>query len=163
MHVVVARVGDTLGVTVDLTSAMNAPAVATFNVHAVPVSLQGVTVAGGGDGGRVGPSAAPTSIVPVVEDEWENLDYNPVLSALDLGMAWNGVVQDAVVEVPAKSSVEHSLSLVCWTPGWFKIELSDVRIHETASEPGSASVSVVTAARPTNVRVLPAFLRVVER
>ena len=165
MYVVVARVGDTLGVTVDLTSAMNAPAVATYNVHAVPVSLQGVAVAGGGDGGRVGPSAAPTSIVPVVEDEWENLDYdyNPVLSALDLGMAWNGVVQDAVAEVPAKSSVEHRLSLVCWTPGWFKIELSDVRIHETVSEPGSASVSVVTAAGPTNVRVLPAFLRVVER
>lgn len=167
MPVVVARVGDTLGVTVKLSSTMNVPCQAKYNVRALPITLQARNVDTINTVDTVDSvdshATYSSSIVPVVDEGWEHVDYD---AALDLGMAWNGLVQDAVAELPAKGTATHGLSLSCWTPGWFKLELFDVRIHDIQAAHGTelgqfVSLSVVSAsAAMTNARVTPAFLHV---
>ena len=159
MPVVVARVGEALKVAVELKSDICTPCAATYSVWAEPVVLRAI---GGED--KASPASGDSSemaILPVVEEGWERD------SALDLGMAWNGVVRDATLQVPAGGTAIQRLSLSCWQPGWYRLELSDVRIHDTIeSKPEgglgcvSTSLSAVSAAPGTSPRVIPAFLLV---
>ena len=160
MPIVVTRVGEALKVVVELKSDVNSPCVATYTVWAEPVVLKAI-----GEELATSPPYGESSeiaIFPVVEEGWERD------SALDLGMAWNGVVRDAVLKVPAGGSATQHLSLSCWEPGWYKLEVSDLRIHdpvESKSEGGlgyvSASLSAVSAAAPgTSARISPTFLLV---
>ena len=159
MPIVVTRVGEALQVAVEMKSNIDVPCTATYTVWAEPVVLKAI----GGEG-KAPPTHGKTSnvaILPLVQEGWERD------SALDLGMAWNGVVRDALLKLPAGGSAVQHLSLSCWDPGWYKLEISDVRIHDATESKSegrlgcvSASLSAVSAAPGTSARAFPAFLLV---
>ncbi len=159
MPIVVARVGEALNVAVELKSEILTPCTASYTVWAEPVVLRAIR--GEDEASPVSKDKSPMAILPVVEEGWVTD------SALDLGMAWNGVVRDAMLQVPAGGTAIQRLSLSCWQPGWYRLELTEVRILDAIESKSdgslgcvSTSLSAVSAAPGTSARVIPAFLHV---
>ena len=160
LPVIVAKVGDPLTAVVEFKSSVNMPCAVTYSVYAEPVVLKTIEE----DQAIVQSQneRSTVTIFPVAEEGWT------MGSALDLGIAWNGVVQHAMIDMPANGTVSQKLSLSCWTPGWFKLEASDVTIHgatgcsKAGGNPGFVSASLsVESASDASARVFPTFLLVV--